>query len=133
MRSALARNGAMRRAHPQHGFTLIELMIVVAIVAVLAAIAVVSFSRMKRKAVKSEAFTNLAAIGIRQEMFRSEYGVYMSCKTQLPVLATTAGAEPLRRASAAATPSAGSTWASGPTCGSTAGTRSTAAPRAAGT
>ena len=44
------------------GFTLIELMIVVAIIGILAAIAIPDFLRMRAKARQTEARTNLAAI-----------------------------------------------------------------------
>src|SRR6185369_9900052 len=46
----------------QRGFTLIELMIVVAIIGILAAIAVPNFSKMQAKSKQSEAKTNLRAL-----------------------------------------------------------------------
>ena len=46
----------------QRGFTLIELMIVVAIIGILAAIAIPNFSKFQSKAKQSEAKTNLKAI-----------------------------------------------------------------------
>ncbi|MBI2370572.1 MAG: prepilin-type N-terminal cleavage/methylation domain-containing protein, partial [Deltaproteobacteria bacterium] len=51
----------LRRFHNRQGFTLIELMIVVAIIGILAAIAIPNFLRFQAKSKQSEAKTNLAA------------------------------------------------------------------------
>ena len=61
------------------GFSLIELMIVVAIIAILAAIAIPNFLKFSMKAKTSEATTNLAAIRTSQESYRSENDVYLAC------------------------------------------------------
>ena len=61
------------------GFSLIELMIVVAIIAILAAIAIPNFMKFSMKAKTSEATTNLAAIRTSQESYRSENDVYLPC------------------------------------------------------
>ncbi len=58
------------------GFTLIELMIVVAIIGILAAIAIPNFLRFQAKAKQSEARTNLAGIYTAQTAYFSEIGVY---------------------------------------------------------
>jgi type IV pilus assembly protein PilA len=60
------------------GFTLIELMIVVAIIGILAAIAIPNFLRFQLKAKSSEGKTNLAAIRTAEESYFAEYGVYVS-------------------------------------------------------
>ena len=60
------------------GFTLIELMIVVAIIGILAAIAIPNFLRFQLKAKSSEGKTNLAAIRTAEESYFAEYGVYIS-------------------------------------------------------
>jgi type IV pilus assembly protein PilA len=60
------------------GFTLIELMIVVAIIGILAAIAIPNFLRFQLKAKSSEGKTNLAAIRTAEESFFAEYGSYVS-------------------------------------------------------
>jgi len=60
------------------GFTLIELMIVVAIIGILAAIAIPNFIRFQLKAKSSEGKTNLAAIRTAEESYFAEYGSYVS-------------------------------------------------------
>ena len=63
----------------KRGFTLIELMIVVAIVAILAAIAVPSYMRFQSKAKTAEATNNLAVIRAGEETYRAENDVYKDC------------------------------------------------------
>ncbi len=58
------------------GFTLIELMIVVAIIGILAAIAIPNFLKFQAKARQSEAKTNLAAIYTAQTAYFSEFSQY---------------------------------------------------------
>ena len=60
------------------GFTLIELMIVVAIIGILAAIAIPNFLRFQLKAKSSEGKTNLAAIRTAEESYFAEYGLYVA-------------------------------------------------------
>jgi type IV pilus assembly protein PilA len=60
------------------GFTLIELMIVVAIIGILAAIAIPNFLRFQLKAKSSEGKTNLAAIRTAEESFFAEFNRYVS-------------------------------------------------------
>ncbi len=59
------------------GFTLIELMIVVAIIGILAAIAIPNFMRFQLKAKSSEGKVNIAAIRTAQESFLAEFGSYV--------------------------------------------------------
>ena len=69
----------MKKLHVRKGgFTLIELMIVVAIIGILAAIAIPNFLRFQLKAKSSEGKTNLAAIRTSEQSFYSEYGRYVS-------------------------------------------------------
>jgi len=69
----------MKKFHNRKGgFTLIELMIVVAIIGILAAIAIPNFLRFQLKAKSSEGKTNLAAIRTAEESYYSEFGIYVS-------------------------------------------------------
>ena len=62
----------------QKGFTLIELMIVVAIIGILAAIAIPNFMRFQAKSKQAEAKTNLGAIGTTAEAYRAEKDTYIT-------------------------------------------------------
>jgi len=61
----------------QKGFTLIELMIVVAIIGILAAIAIPNFLQYQMKSRQSEAKTNLQAIRTSEISFQAERGCYI--------------------------------------------------------
>jgi len=63
----------------ESGFSLVELMIVVAIIAILAAIAIPAFMQFAMKSKVSEANGNLAAIRTCEESYRAEDDVYMVC------------------------------------------------------
>ncbi len=60
------------------GFTLIELMIVLALVAFLSMIALPNFMRFFAKAKRAEAYTQLRALYIAQKAYYAEHGVYTS-------------------------------------------------------
>ena len=60
------------------GFTLIELMIVVAIIAILAAIAIPQYKRFQLKSKTAEAKVNLGAIKTCEEAFYGEHDTYLA-------------------------------------------------------
>jgi type IV pilus assembly protein PilA len=62
----------------QKGFTLIELMIVVAIIGILAAIAIPNFLRYQAKSRQSEAKTNLGAVFVAETSYFGEQSRYGS-------------------------------------------------------
>jgi prepilin-type N-terminal cleavage/methylation domain-containing protein len=85
-----------RRWRTTSGFTLIELMITVAILAVLSAIAIVSFRKYTLRARTTEAYNMLGMIRMRQEAYRSEFSQYANVSGSLTTLwPTSVGATPV--------------------------------------
>lgn len=66
----------MKSLKSQRGFSLIELMIVVAIIGVLAAIAVPNYQKFQARSKQSEAKTNLASIYSANKSFQAEWQIY---------------------------------------------------------
>lgn len=65
-----------QNVHNNKGFTLIELMIVIAIISVLAAIAIPNYNSYTTKAKLTEAKSNLLQLQTLQEQFYQDYRVY---------------------------------------------------------
>lgn len=63
----------------QRGFTLVELMIVVAVVAILAAFAYPLYTEQVAKSRRSEAIQNLTDFTLRQERWRANNATYATC------------------------------------------------------
>ena len=63
----------------EYGFTLIELMIVVAIIGVLAAVAIPKFNNYQMKAKTSEARLCLTGVALAQIAYHGEFNNYIAC------------------------------------------------------
>jgi type IV pilus assembly protein PilA len=63
----------------QEGFTLVELMVVVAIIGLLSAVAVPNFKKYQAKAKTSEAKLQLSAAYTAEQSFFSDYNIYHIC------------------------------------------------------
>ncbi len=80
----------MRRTSRKAGFTLVELMIVVAIIGILAAVAIPAFSRFQLRARSAEGKVNLAGIRTAEEAYNVEFGTYV-VTTVSPVVVASLG------------------------------------------
>jgi len=74
----------------RHGFTLVELMVVVAIIGILAALGVPQFQKFQAKAKQSEAKTILAAIYSAEKSYQAEQNTYTACLAQIGVASDSA-------------------------------------------
>lgn len=68
----------------QGGFTLVELMITLAIIGILATVAIPNFMRFRERAKISEAKANLGAIRVTEHAYFSEYDCYVGNQAYTP-------------------------------------------------
>lgn len=99
--------------HRNSGFTLIELMVVVALVAILAAIAIPSFAAQIRKSRRSEAVSAIQDVQLRLERWRVDHRDFTGSGITFPAskwydFALTAEAITPNSYTITATPKAGS-------------------------
>lgn len=72
-----------RSSHRDQGFTLIEVMIVVAIIGILASVALPSYQSYIRKSKRADARALLQAASITQEKYRLDHATFASTTTEL--------------------------------------------------
>ena len=75
----------LQKLRNRKGFTLVELMIVVAIIGILAAIAIPNFLQFRLKAKTSEAKSNLGAIRSTQVAYYAEWDTWVGNQTPVPI------------------------------------------------
>jgi type IV pilus assembly protein PilA len=78
----------------QDGFTLVELMVVVAIIGLLSAVAIPNFKKYQAKAKMSEAKLQLSALYTAEAAFFSDFNIYHNC---LPYMGFDPGPESANR------------------------------------
>ena len=69
----------MKKINKQSGFSLVELMVVVAIIGILATVAIPNLQKFQNKARQTEAKAALSAIYTFNENFRTEWVSYANC------------------------------------------------------
>jgi type IV pilus assembly protein PilA len=73
----------LSRASARRGFTLVELLVVVAMIGVLAALALVGYRKYMRSSASSEATAMIQGIRAAEEAYKAEMLVYLNISTDL--------------------------------------------------
>jgi type IV pilus assembly protein PilA len=90
---SLPKNAVRRISRREAGFTLMELLIVIAIILVIAGIALPRLNKVRMQANETAAVANIGTIHKAQAMYMSSYGRYASSLTELgPPTSGAAGA-----------------------------------------
>ena len=79
-----------KKINSNKGFTLIELMIVVAIIGILAAIAIPNFLKYQAKSKQSEAKMNLGSLGTCAESYFAEHDTFVPANNPTNTVSATA-------------------------------------------
>ena len=66
----------MRKCDSSHGFTMIELQVVLAIVAILAAVAIPSYTNQVRRSHRADAIAGASELQLKQERYRATHATY---------------------------------------------------------
>ncbi|HZL83010.1 MAG TPA: prepilin-type N-terminal cleavage/methylation domain-containing protein [Candidatus Deferrimicrobium sp.] len=77
----------------RRGFTLIELMVVIAIIIILAAIAIPNYLTMTARAKRSRVASDMATVATVLEAYKTDWGVYPSGSTAIEDLSATSPGE----------------------------------------
>lgn len=77
----------VKRISNNEGFTLVELMIVVAIIGILAAVAIPNYQKFQAKARQSEAKVALGSAYTSEKSFQTEYNQFTACIRNIGIAA----------------------------------------------